>query len=158
VESDGLAALEKWCRKHYRFFISFGGGVMPGDGVGVQLEGGGRTVRVDEEDLVHCDEDESALSYPTISDIIWKALRRWHADDTLKQYHGVWQHPPEAETPPANHPEIQWHWLGSWSQTVIWAKLQARNEAEAISKIRALYGPDFAEEVCVQEVAPQKKE
>jgi hypothetical protein len=82
---SALDRLEKWCRKHYRFTISCGGFVQPGDDVWIELKGGNREVfvacyepefqRVDEFD----EDGEYDHSSPTIEELINLALDRWES-------------------------------------------------------------------------------
>jgi hypothetical protein len=134
---DALAELEKWSRKYYRFEIRSSGHVQPGDGVQVVLDAGGRKVVVDEEELINSDND-----YPLVGDIIIEAIRRWHTDDTVKNYVAYWSHKEDyPEFKPSS--DIVWKWwtrdFGSWKDGVIQATLQARNEEEAIQKVKDGY-------------------
>jgi len=82
---DALAELEKWHRKYYNAKIVLGPSMQPGDGAYIELNGGGRTVTVDECEWMT--DDDEPTNWPTISDMILRALDKWNDDETDKYYH-----------------------------------------------------------------------
>ncbi len=85
---SGIVALEKWLRKHYRFEIVNGGNFDTCTATVVKLRGGTRKVEVDYSELVRWSPDESHGDdyFPTVDDLLKEAIRRWHADTTVKRF------------------------------------------------------------------------
>lgn len=138
---DALEELEKWCRKYYEASFGCGPNIMPGDGPWVKLKGGGREVFVCEYDLPH-DPDEHPNA--TIADVILEAIRRWHADNSVKSYKIYFSVKPEY---PEYKPDSEnWRW---WTkdQTMIYVALQAMNEKDAIERAMSGYPEDIRKDI-----------
>ena len=121
---SALDELAKWNRKGYKFRIESGGNYMPGDGVVVTLQGGGRKVEVDELEL----PDGSP-----IGDIVTAAIDRWHDDNTLKNYRLYWLH--DETYPMLLEKSVKWKWYSNkipiGKTRMVEARLKAHNEYEA---------------------------
>lgn len=142
---NALEELEKWCRKHYSFKFEGGPFAQPGDDAQVTLYGGGRKVQVSQIELEEWDEESATCTYyPTFSDLILEALRRWHTDRTLKKFKGViWD---EQKPPFATKEHIPGR---SW-----WWELVAETETDALDTLKQAYvevGREFPKSISIRE-------
>jgi hypothetical protein len=137
---EALLALERWGRKHYRYEIHGGPGVMPGDEGWVRLSAAGRTVTVSHCEMDRGGEDENGddttTHYGDVADSIREALRLWHADTTPKRFSVTVYTPGGHHLLPA--PERVKYWVHP-EQVTVW--LVAGTEAEAVETAKALVLP-----------------
>jgi hypothetical protein len=128
---NALEQLAKWDRKYYMYKLETGRHIQPGDGLCVTLYGGGRKVQVGEEEL----EDWEKEIYPTIDEVILEAIRRWHADDTIKNYSVIYHLKPDG---PEYNGEHTLRYKSEFSKSIE-VRLTAKNEQEALEKAASGY-------------------
>jgi hypothetical protein len=130
-----LRALEEWCRKHYRASLSLGPSVMPGDEGFVELTAAGRKVVVDIFDCNKYDEAmEEITHYGDAADAITEALRRWHADNTLKWFKVCLDWKPGFEPVYPEGALVRDFGISKFDgNRSSWVTVQFHNEAEALA-------------------------
>lgn len=131
---NALEQLTKWDRKYYRFKIESYGHIM-GDGVTVELYGGGRKVCVNDSDLANYENGQ----YPTLDETIKEAIHRWHADASIKNYRVIFYTKPDTpdfvEVSNVKAFVVFKHGYGGMVET----QLSAKNEAEAVEIAKTIF-------------------